>query len=101
MAGFRDFPTRFRPASAPGPTAIGVPAERSAELAPLLALLEAAESEARTIRETAAEEAPTARRLCEQRPSTPRPVPPPASSATRRPAPVGECARCAATGSPG
>ncbi len=66
MAGFRDFLMRFRPASAPGPTATGVPADRSAELAaelsPPLALLEKAESEARTIREKAAEEAQRIRR---------------------------------------
>ncbi|MCQ4042727.1 hypothetical protein ACFOSC_10425 [Streptantibioticus rubrisoli] len=66
MAGFRDFLMRFRPASAPGPTATGVPADRSAELAaelaPPLALLEEAETEARTIRESAAEEARRIRR---------------------------------------
>lgn len=59
MAGFRNFLTRFRPAASPGRAAPGgVPADRSAELraelAPPLALLEEAESEARAVRERAA-----------------------------------------------
>ncbi|MDF3293286.1 hypothetical protein [Streptomyces silvisoli] len=71
MATFRDFLMRFRPASAPGPTATGVPADRSAELAAELAaplaLLEETESEARTIRERAAEEARRIRREADLR----------------------------------
>ncbi|MFI9080227.1 hypothetical protein ACIGW8_27825 [Streptomyces sioyaensis] len=71
MAGFRDFLMRFRPAGSPGRAAPGgVPADRSAELSaelePSLALLERAETEARTIREQAARRAAETRRGAER-----------------------------------
>ncbi|MBA2806891.1 hypothetical protein E0500_005380 [Streptomyces sp. KM273126] len=71
MAGFRDFLTRFRPAVSPGRAAPGgVPGDRSAELraelAPPLALLEQAETEARTVRERAADTAASHRQEAER-----------------------------------
>ncbi|AZQ39442.1 hypothetical protein EJ357_43420 [Streptomyces cyaneochromogenes] len=71
MSGFRDFLTRFRPATSPGRAApSGVPADRSAELraelAPPLALLEQAEVEARTVRERAEAAAASRRRDAER-----------------------------------
>ncbi|MDW8806482.1 hypothetical protein P1P68_17215 [Streptomyces scabiei] len=67
MTGFRDFLTRFRPVAAPGRAApVGVPTDRSAalraELAPWLALLDDAETAARTVRRQA--EAAAAARAC-------------------------------------
>ncbi len=71
MAGFRDFLMRFRPVGLPGPAAAGaVPADRSAELTaelePPLALLEEAETEARTVREEAVKEAARRRQAAER-----------------------------------
>ncbi|MET9848345.1 hypothetical protein ACFZC6_38045 [Streptomyces ossamyceticus] len=71
MTGLRDFLTRFRPAASPGRAApSGVPADRSAELraelAPPLALLEQAESDARTVREQADDAAASLRHEAER-----------------------------------
>ncbi|MEU9760331.1 hypothetical protein [Streptomyces sp. NPDC047985] len=67
MTAFRDFLMRFRPAGSPGPAAtMGVPADRSADLAaeldPVLSCLEQAETEAQQIREAAAQLAEQNRR---------------------------------------
>jgi hypothetical protein len=71
MAGFRHFLERFRPVGLPGPAAAaGVPADRSAELAAELqlplTLLDAAENEARAVRESAAREAERRRQAAER-----------------------------------
>ncbi|WP_052509399.1 hypothetical protein [Kitasatospora griseola] len=67
MTGFRDFLMRFRPVGSPGRAAsAGVPADRpaelSAELDPVLSLLERTETQARRIRDEAALEAERRRR---------------------------------------